>query len=71
MIRVLTGTDSFEANIKVNAIPTAPLKPPYVNAITYFHFKPYPYFESLGMKIAIEKNLANVMQAYNISNLMI
>lgn len=28
------GTASLDARIKVKAIPTAPLKPPYVNAMT-------------------------------------
>lgn len=40
IILVFTGTASFEAKIKVNAIPIAPLNPPYVKAHTSFHFNP-------------------------------
>lgn len=71
IIRVFTGTASFDANIRVNAIPIAPLKPPYVKANTYDHFKPYPEFFNLGMNTEIEKNLANVIQTYNNNNLVI
>lgn len=34
------GRKSFAARIKVNAMPTAPLKPPYVNAKTSFQCNP-------------------------------
>ena len=66
IIRVFTGTASLEHRIRTNAIPIAPLNPPYVNATTYTHFSPYPELLSLGIKIAIEKNLANNMHRYNI-----
>jgi hypothetical protein len=55
----------------VNAIPTAPLNPPYVKAQTYGHLRPYPSTCNLGIKTEIEKNLAKIMQIYKISNLNI
>ena len=30
------------ARISANAIPTAPLRPPYVKMTTSFHLRPYP-----------------------------
>jgi hypothetical protein len=38
--RNFSGRNVFDAKIKVNAIPTAPLNPPYVKAPIYIHFKP-------------------------------
>jgi hypothetical protein len=64
IIRNVLFNVGFDERINVNAIPTAPRNPPYVNAPTYFHFKPYPKFFNFGMKIDIAKNLANVIQKY-------
>jgi len=65
------GNPSFDAKIKVKAMPTAPLNPPYVKARTYAHLSPYPSTCSFGINIEIEKNLENVIQTYKISNLKI
>lgn len=46
MLRNFAGKPSSFATIKANAIPTAPLKPPYVKTITFEKIKIF-YNESL------------------------
>lgn len=59
------GKKGKDAKMSVKAMPTAPLRPPYVNAQTSGHLRPYPKFFSFGMKTLIEMNLANIMQKYS------
>lgn len=70
IIRNIMGSSESAAKIKVKAIPTAPLSPPYINASTSVHFSPYPYFCNLGIKTAIERNLAAIIHKYNMNKLV-
>ncbi len=56
------GKNGLAAKIKVKAMPTAPLRPPYVKATTSAHFNPYPSDFNLGMNTPMEQNRAQVMQ---------
>ena len=47
--------------IKLNAIPIAPLSPPYVKMTTYFQVRPYPKLDRKGMNTPIDINLAPII----------